>query len=220
MQQVSRHLLIVLWIVALGLGLRTELPPQKMPFPTTTILGSFPYQLGPFRGRDIETAEATTARVLYHPARIVLREYFDVSGNRIELFIAPAPFGSKDPLQCLGYRGSVVNYVKESFLAANPPVKVREIVVLSPPQRSDKIWACLYYWRGKRAGCGNEPWVPLLNKIDGLLGREENAFLVQAHTTIRHQTEAELAFVKLRAFASTVDPILAAAVRDSGILAQ
>jgi hypothetical protein len=129
------------------------------------------------------------------------------------------PFGSKDPTVCLRYYGWVVNYAEETHLGTSPPTKVREIVALSPPEQADQIYACVYYWRGKRAGYENQLRVALREKINRLSGREEDAFVIQVCCELRHESEAALTFEKLCAFASNVDPIVAAMLRDSKILA-
>ncbi len=219
MQQVSRHLLILLGVVALGIVVQSNLHPQQKRVPNPGFLGNFPYQLGPFSGRDIKTAEATETRTSYHPAEIVFREYLDADRSGIELFIAPVPFGSKDPAGCLRYHGWILNHAEETYLGTTPPTKVREIVALSPPGQLDQAYACVYYWRGKRAGYENQLRVALRQKINRLLGREEDALAIQVCRELRHESEATLAFEKLCAFASNVDPIIAAMLRDSKILA-
>ncbi len=220
MRQISRNLLIVLCLFALGTVIRSKVSLERMSLPNPGILGHFPYIIGPFSGRDFETGEAVAARAFYHPADVVFREYRDGNGHGIELFIAPTSFGWKDPAICLVYHGSIINYAKESYLALTPPVKVREIIALSPLEQSDETDACVYYWRGNGVGYENPLAVALRKKLDLLAGKDQNGLIVQACSELRKETEPGPAFGKLRDFVSKVDPIVVALLRSSGLLVE
>jgi hypothetical protein len=217
MQQIPRNLIMLLGIAALGVGLKREPSLPVALFPAPGILDGFPYQVASFKGRDVETADADALRDFCRPARVVFREYRDEDGYRLKLLVAPVLLGSKDPVGCLLYSGWFINYMGEAFLST-PPLKIRQVLALPPPGRAEEDYACVYYWRGRSAGYKSELLSRLQERINTVLGREEYGLLVTVSTYVKDQSHTDDTFMRLRAFASTVDPLIDAAAQQSSSL--
>lgn len=217
MRQIPRNVLIVTAI--LGMGVTAQLfvvkpAYQEQPgFFRTTVLRSFPYNLGQFHGLNVHDSDAELNRKAYRPAEIVYRQYQDGRGEPLVVFVAPVPMGVHAGRYCARYNGYSLLQQSDTAVEPGSQLSISQMVLVSPRER---LQACAYYWRDDERGLRDDPirlW--LKQKADLLGGRGGDSFLMEACTAIHSPAGAAAGFARIHELIVAADPILAALFKEA-----
>lgn len=142
----------ILLCAVVGFALR---PPAKRRISVNlAALTSFPTQLGEFH-----SVTDNNQVLLQNPSDDnslgLDRDYVDVAGTKINLYIVPQVIGSHAPPNCANYGGDSVLAFSRITLPSNPAISADHMMVQSADDNT--LRSCLYYWKTADGTLSTDP---------------------------------------------------------------
>lgn len=143
----------ILLCAVVGFALRPPAGRKRIPV-NLAPLASFPGQLEGFR-----SVTDNNQLLLRNPTDDdtlgLDRDYVDLAGTKINLYIVPQVIGSHAPPNCANYDGDSVLAFSRITLSGNPAISADQMTVQSADDNTRR--SCLYYWKTAGGTLSTDP---------------------------------------------------------------